>query len=48
LIAAGRIPPVETPEGIAAGAWVDDSDWWYRVEIPGGYADDEQVSEVTV
>jgi hypothetical protein len=34
LIAAGRIPPVETPEGIAAGQWVDDSDWWYRVELP--------------
>jgi beta-mannosidase len=34
LIAAGRIPPVETPEGIAAGAWVDDCDWWYRVELP--------------
>jgi beta-mannosidase len=46
LIAAGRIPPVETPEGIAAGAWVDDSDWWYRAEIPGGFvglADDVQV-----
>jgi beta-mannosidase len=34
LIAAGRIPPVDTPEGIAAGAWVDDWDWWYRVELP--------------
>jgi beta-mannosidase len=34
LIAAGRIPPVDTPEGIAAGAWVDDYDWWYRVELP--------------
>ena len=34
LIAAGRIPPVESPEGIAAGEWVDDSDWWYRVELP--------------
>ena len=38
LIAAGRIPPVETPEGIAAGAWVDDYDWWYRVELPGDLA----------
>lgn len=35
LIAAGRIPPVDTPEGIAAGAWVDDCDWWYRVRLPG-------------
>ena len=43
LVAAGCIPPVETPEGIAAGAWVDDSDWWYRVEIPGRYAIDEQI-----
>jgi beta-mannosidase len=34
LIAAGRIPLVETPEGIAAGAWVDDCDWWYRAELP--------------
>ncbi len=41
LIAAGRIPPVETPEGIAAGAWVDDCDWWYRVELPGGLAPDD-------
>ena len=31
LIAAGRIPPVETPEGITASAWVDDYDWWYRI-----------------
>ena len=43
LIAAGRIPPVETPEGIAAGSWVDDCDWWYRVELPGGLAEDEIV-----
>jgi beta-mannosidase len=41
LIAAGRIPPVETPEGIAAGVWVDDYDWWYRVDLPGGLAADE-------
>ena len=34
LIAAGRIPPVDTPEGIAAGGWVDDWDWWYRAELP--------------
>ena len=32
LIAAGRIPPVETPEGIAASTRVDDYDWWYRVD----------------
>jgi beta-mannosidase len=38
LIAAGRIPPVETPEGIAAGAWVDDCDWWYRAELPSSDA----------
>ena len=36
LIAAGRIPAVETPEGIVAGDWVDDWDWWYRVELKGG------------
>ncbi|RQW78912.1 MAG: hypothetical protein EHM79_21095, partial [Geobacter sp.] len=41
LIAAGRIPPVETPEGIAAGAWVDGCDWWYRVALPGDLAPDE-------
>jgi beta-mannosidase len=34
LIAAGLIPPVETPEGLAASAWVDGSDWWYRAELP--------------
>ena len=41
LIAAGHIPPVETTEGIAAGAWVDDYDWWYRVELPGSLIADE-------
>ena len=41
LIAAGRIPPVEAPEGIAAGVWVDDYDWWYRTELLGGLAEDE-------
>jgi beta-mannosidase len=25
---------VDTPEGIAAGAWVDDCDWWYRAPVP--------------
>ena len=43
LIAAGEIPPVETPEGIAAGEWVDDWDWWYRVEVPGDNPLAEQV-----
>ena len=43
LIAAGRIPSVRTPDGIAAGAWVDDHDWWYRVELPGNHADAESV-----
>ncbi len=43
LIAAGRIPDVTTPEGIAAGAWADDCDWWYRVALPADYAADEQV-----
>ncbi|HEX9116838.1 MAG TPA: glycoside hydrolase family 2 TIM barrel-domain containing protein [Anaerolineae bacterium] len=38
LNAAGRIPPVETPEGIAAGSWVDDYDWWYRTELPAELA----------
>ncbi len=33
LMAAGRIPAVATPEGISAGAWVDDWDWWYRVAV---------------
>jgi beta-mannosidase len=41
LIAAGRIPPVETPLGIAAGAWVDDYDWWYRTELPDDLTPDE-------
>jgi beta-mannosidase len=41
LIAAGRIPPVETPTGIAAGAWVDELDWWYRVRLAGGLEADE-------
>lgn len=41
LIAAGRIPPVDTPEGIAAGEWVDEYDWWYRVTLPGGLDEDE-------
>jgi beta-mannosidase len=43
LIACGRVPSVETPEGIAAGAWVDDYDWWYRVKLPGGLAEDEVI-----
>jgi beta-mannosidase len=43
LIAARRIPPVETPEGIAAGNWVDDNDWWYRVKLAAGYAAGEIV-----
>jgi beta-mannosidase len=42
LIAAGAIPPVETPEGIAAGAWVDDADWWYRVALPSGLTGDQK------
>ena len=41
LIAAGRIPPVETLAGIAADVWVDDCDWWYRVTLFGGFAEDE-------
>jgi beta-mannosidase len=43
LIAAGRIPPVETPEGIAAGGWVDDCDWWYRVQLPDALPEGDQV-----
>ena len=42
LIAAGRIPAVESPAGIAAGAWVDDSDGWYVTELTGSDATDEQ------
>ncbi len=38
LIAAGRIPPVESPAGLAAGAWVDDCDWWYRASLPADLA----------
>jgi beta-mannosidase len=41
LIAAGRIPPVDTPEGIAAGEWVDHSDWWYRAALSEGYGRDD-------
>ena len=41
LIAAGRIPPVETPAGMCAGAWVDDYDWWYRTELAGDLTPDE-------
>lgn len=41
LIAAGRIPPVETPAGIAAGAWVDDCDWWWRVRFSGDLGADD-------
>src|SRR5512135_176249 len=40
LIAAGRIPPVDSPAGIAAGAWVDGCDWWYRANLPAGIAGD--------
>ncbi len=43
LVAAGRIPPVDTPEGIAAGGWADACDWWYRAEVPGGWAAGERV-----
>ena len=43
LIAAGQIPPIDAPEGIAAGEWVDDWDWWYRVELEGGVLPAEAV-----
>lgn len=43
LAAAGLVPPVDTPEGIAAGDWVDAVDWWYEVQLPGGWRSDEQV-----
>lgn len=33
LLAAGRIPSLDTPEDIAASEWADDADWWYRAEI---------------
>ncbi|MGE5602223.1 MAG: glycosyl hydrolase 2 galactose-binding domain-containing protein [Nitrososphaerales archaeon] len=33
LLAAGRIPSLDTPEDLAASEWVDDADWWYRTEI---------------
>lgn len=43
LIAAGRIPPIDTPDGIAAGSWADGCDWWYRAELPSSYAPDDAV-----
>lgn len=43
LIAAGRIPPLDTPEGIAGGSWVDDYDWWYRVTLPGEFPPGETI-----
>ncbi len=43
LAAAGLVPPVDTPEGIAAGDWVDAVDWWYAVQLPGGWRSNEQV-----
>lgn len=43
LAAAGLVPPVDTPEGIAAGDWVDAVNWWYEVELPGDRRSDEQV-----
>ena len=45
LIAAARIPPVDTPEGIAAGRWVDDYDWWYRstLSLPDVSGDDYSI-----
>ncbi len=43
LAAAGLVPPVDTPEGIAAGDWVDAVDWWYEVQLPGGWPSNEQI-----
>jgi hypothetical protein len=43
LADAGLVPPVDTPEGIAAGDWVDAVDWWYTVQLPGDRPSDEQV-----
>jgi beta-mannosidase len=42
LCAAGVIPPIDTPAGIEAGAWVDEADWWYRVALPAGWAADQK------
>ena len=33
LLAAGPVPSLDTPEDLAASAWVDDADWWYRTEL---------------
>lgn len=33
LLRADRIPSLDTPDGIAQSAWVDDQDWWYRTEL---------------
>ena len=33
LLAAGRVSSLDTPDGIAQSAWVDDHDWWYRTAL---------------
>lgn len=33
LLRAGRISSLDTPDGVARSAWVDDRDWWYRTAL---------------
>ncbi len=46
LARAGRIPAPESPEAIAAGEWVDEHDWWYRLELPRAAPGDRVVLEM--
>ena len=45
LLAAGRITSLDTPEGIAQSAWVDDYDWWYRTTLEAAGSDTTVVLE---
>jgi len=45
LLAAGRISSLDTPDGIAASAWVDDHDWWYRTSLDAAGNDTTVVLE---
>lgn len=45
LLAAGRIPSLDTPDGIEQSVWVDDVDWWYRTELEAVGEDTTMVLE---
>ena len=45
LLAAGRISSLDTPDGIAQSAWVDDQDWWYRTALEAAGNDTTVVLE---